>query len=125
MRRFFYFYLWFCEREEGWRKLARNNKELAKRRSGNTPSVLTTFTEWRSRNRNVEPKQIDYSKDIFAKCFRNGHDFINTLVKMVAHDIKLSPQEVRQWSLRDLVDMVSDILTRNDTEAFAFYFPES
>jgi hypothetical protein len=44
---------------------------------------------------------------------------------MVAHDIKLSPQEVRQWSLKDLIDMASDILTRNDAEAYSFYFPES
>lgn len=44
---------------------------------------------------------------------------------MVAHDIKLSPQEVRQWSLKDLVDMVTDILNKNDAEAYSFYFPNN
>ena len=41
---------------------------------------------------------------------------------MVAQDIKLSPQEVREWSLKDLIDLVADILTKNDTEAYAYYF---
>ena len=44
---------------------------------------------------------------------------------MVAHDIKLPPQEIRQWSLSDLIDMVSDILNKNDMETYAFYFPDS
>lgn len=44
---------------------------------------------------------------------------------MVAQDIKLSPQEVREWSLKDLVDLVADILTKNDTEAYAYYFPDT
>ena len=43
---------------------------------------------------------------------------------MVAQDIKLSPQEVREWSLKDLIDLVDDILTKNDTEAYAYYFPK-
>ena len=44
---------------------------------------------------------------------------------MVAQDIKLSPQEVRKWSLKDLIDLVADILTKNDTEAYAYYFPDT
>lgn len=44
---------------------------------------------------------------------------------MVAQEIKLSPQEVRDWSLSDLVDLVADILNKNDTEAYAYYFPDT
>lgn len=46
-------------------------------------------------------------------------------VKMVAHEIKLSPQDVREWCLSDLVDIVSDILSKNDAETYAFYFPDN
>ena len=41
---------------------------------------------------------------------------------MVSHDIKLSPQEIRQWSLTDLVEMVSDILSKNDAETYTYFF---
>ena len=44
---------------------------------------------------------------------------------MVAHEIKLSPQEIREWCLSDLIDIVSDILNKNDAETYAFYFSES
>ena len=44
---------------------------------------------------------------------------------MVSHEIKLSPQEVREWSLSDLVDIVSDILTKGDAETYAYYFQEA
>ena len=43
---------------------------------------------------------------------------------MVAQEVKQSPENIRQWSLSDLVDMVSDILSRNDAEAYTYYFPE-
>lgn len=43
---------------------------------------------------------------------------------MVSQEIKISPQEVRTWSLSDLVDLVSDILSKNDAEAMSMYFPE-
>lgn len=44
---------------------------------------------------------------------------------MVSHELKLSPQEVREWCLSDLVDIVTDILNKADGEAFAYYFPEA
>jgi len=44
---------------------------------------------------------------------------------MVSYDIKLSPQEIRQWSLVDLVDVVSDILSKNDAETYSYFFPDS
>ena len=44
---------------------------------------------------------------------------------MVSHDIKLSPQEIRTWCLSDLVEMVSDILSKNDIEAYTYFFPEA
>lgn len=37
----------------------------------------------------------------------------------------MSPQQIREWNLTDLIDMVSDILNKNDIESFAFYFPDS
>lgn len=43
---------------------------------------------------------------------------------MVSHEIKLSPDEIRNWSLTDLIDMVSDILSKNDAETYAYYFPD-
>lgn len=43
---------------------------------------------------------------------------------MVAQEIKQSPDEVRRWSLSDLVDIVSDILSKNDTETYVYYFSE-
>lgn len=62
---------------------------------------------------------------MFQRCFNQGCEFINVLVKMVAHEIKLSPQDIREWCLSDLVDMVSDILSKNDAETYAFYFPDN
>ena len=43
---------------------------------------------------------------------------------MVSHEIKLGPDNVREWSLSDLIDVVSDILSKNDAETYAYYFPE-
>lgn len=43
---------------------------------------------------------------------------------MVSQEIKLSPDSVREWSLSDLIDVVSDILSKNDAETYAYYFPE-
>lgn len=62
---------------------------------------------------------------MFQKCFRDGYDFINVFVKMVSHEIKMSPQEIREWSLSDLIDIVSDILNKGDAETYAYYFPEA
>lgn len=44
---------------------------------------------------------------------------------MVSHEIKMSPQEIREWSLTDLIDIVSDILNKGDAETYAYYFPEA
>ena len=51
--------------------------------------------------------------------------FINSLIKLVSHEIKLPPQEIKQWSLQDLVDIVSDIINKNDVEAFMMLDMES
>lgn len=40
---------------------------------------------------------------------------------MVSHDIKLSPQEIKTWCLTDLIDMASDIITKNDYETYAYF----
>lgn len=42
----------------------------------------------------------------------------------MAQELKVSPQEIRQWSLSDLIDIMSDILTKNDAEMYAYYFQE-
>lgn len=68
---------------------------------------------------------IDYRKDVLQKAFKKGYDFINVFVKIVAQEIRLSPQEVREWALPDLTEMVADILTKNDIEAFSYYFPDA
>lgn len=41
---------------------------------------------------------------------------------MVARELKMPPDEIRQWSLSDLVDLVSEILSQNDQEIYSFYF---
>lgn len=41
---------------------------------------------------------------------------------MVARELRMPPDEIRQWSLSDLVDLVSEILSQNDQEIYSFYF---
>lgn len=41
---------------------------------------------------------------------------------MVAKELKMPPDEIRQWSLSDLVDIVSEILSQNDQEIYNYYF---
>jgi len=41
---------------------------------------------------------------------------------MVAKELKMPPDEIRQWSLSDLVDIVSEILSQNDQEIYSYYF---
>ena len=100
------------------------NTELKKRRSRNTPSVLTGFSEWRSKQRgdSIRLELQNFRKDYFERCFQKGTDFINVFIKMVAKELKMPPDEIRQWSLTDLIDIVSEILSQNDQEIYSFYF---
>ena len=41
---------------------------------------------------------------------------------MVVKELKMPPDEIRQWSLSDLVDIVSEILSQNDQEIYSYYF---
>lgn len=40
---------------------------------------------------------------------------------MVSYEIKLSPEEIRNWCLSDLIDIVSDIISKNDIEMYTMY----
>lgn len=36
-------------------------------------------------------------------------------------EMRLSPQEIKQWCLSDLVEIVSYILSKNDAEIYSMY----
>lgn len=44
---------------------------------------------------------------------------------MVSQEVKQSPDDIRKWSLSDLVETVSDILSKNDAETYSYYFPDN
>ena len=104
--------------------MERNNKELKEGRSGNTSDILTTYTEWRREHRNTD-KIKNFKNDSLKNCFDIGYVFINTLIKMVAIEMKINPQDIREWSLSDLVDIVADILSKHDTELYQLYCNKS
>ena len=39
--------------------------------------------------------------------------------------MKINPQDIREWSLSDLVDIVADILSKHDTELYQLYCSKS
>lgn len=124
MRRFFYFYIWFCDRENSWNKLERNNKELRRARSSNSSDYLPSYAEWRREQNSKffkEKIQKNYRKDTINSCFENGTEFINTFIKMVALELKQPPQEIAKWELIDIINISSDIISRKDLETFEMF----
>lgn len=44
---------------------------------------------------------------------------------MVSQELKISPQSIREWSLKDLTQTVADLLNKNDIETYSYYFSQS
>lgn len=44
---------------------------------------------------------------------------------MVSYELKIAPQQVRQWCLSDLVNIVSDILSKADAERYELQFNDN
>lgn len=95
------------ERNSKWEQLERDYPDFSSEWSGNTNSYFTTFTEFNSRG--------NHESNTRKSC---GSDLIDSFIRMLVRELKLSPQEIRSWSLSDLTYMIADLLTKIDNEAY-------
>ena len=50
-----------------------------------------------------------------------GEQITNDLIRLLARDLKLSPREIKTWSLSDVICMMADKISVNDNELYATY----
>lgn len=106
-----------ADRDAKWNQLERGNRELAELRNRTTPSHFSTFSEFNSR----EDKSTRELNFFNSRKRTLGEETIGSLIRNLARELKLSPQEVSTWSLSDVIYMYTDLISKMDVEMYSMY----
>ena len=102
------------DRNGKWDRLERGNPDLTELRNRDTTSYFSTFSEFNT----GKDTTGDGISLLGPKKMSMGEDIIRTLIRNLSRELKLSPHEISEWSLSDVVYMYSDIISKSDIEMY-------